>query len=351
MKNFSGLIGLVLLTSLVFPPALGTLTEVMQPSMIAVDGNELYVVDGPTFYVYSLKDLKLLRKFGKKGEGPGELMVFPFMPNKITVLEDRVFVTGLGKAISFSKDGKYIKEFKTHQQVFQLIPAGKNFVARELVRRAQPSYSSITLYNSKMEKLKELYRQDWVTQGTPPRYSIDMLMDFTSIAVWDGKIYIEQSPKGFIIDVFDSDGNKLYRINNDYQKRKITGKDKQSLEQQLADDPSIKNDLKSLGGWKEAKKLFKLVYPDYYPPIKDIEVSGGKLYVRTYNWKGDKGEYLVMDLKGNLLKTIYLSRNLEEGILARIAGGKLYTMTDGKLYFLKENEEEEVWELHIESMQ
>lgn len=350
MRILSGVIGLVLLSSLVFPVVAGTLTEVMKPGMIAIEGNELYVVDGPTFYVYSLKDLKLLRKFGKKGEGPGELTVFPFMPNKITVLKDRVFVTGLGKAISFSRDGKFLREFRTRQQVFQLIPVGKNFVAKEMVRRTQPAYGAITLYNSKMEKLKELYRQSWVTQGTLPKLTVDMLMDFTSIAVADDKIYIEKSPEGFLIDVYDSNGNKLYRIDKKYKKRKVTAEDKVNLEQEMAEDPSTKNDVRALGGWKEARKMFNMVYTDYYPPIKDIEVADGKLYVRTYNWKGDKGEYLCMDLEGKLLKTVYLSRKLEEGILARIAGGKLFTITGGKLYFLKENEEEESWELHVEPM-
>jgi hypothetical protein len=55
-----------------------------------------------------------------------------------------------------------------------------------------------------------------------------------------------------------------------------------------------------------------------------------------------------MDLKGNIIKKVFIPRNLEVGFRARIAGGKLSSISEGRLYYIKENEDEEEWELHVE---
>lgn len=343
-----GLIG----TGAIFSEVVGSLPEVGRPGMIVVSGNQLYVAEGCIFTVYSLDNLEKLRQFGKKGEGPGELIEVPFFPNKITVLKDQIFVTGIGKAISFSKNGDFKSEFRTHQRVFQLLPAGKNFLAREMARENnnKKQVVVVSIYNRKMEKIKELYRQDWVRQGGFPNGSMDMGMDFATVAVNGDKVFVEKSPDGFLIDVYDTEGNKLYAIKKDYEKQPIDAKEKERLENMMKNDPVVKNDMKDMGGWKGLKKLMKFKYPDHYAPIKGIEVSDGKLYVRTFKFKGDKEEYLVMDYKGNLIKKTYISRDLEANILAMVAGSKLYSIYKGKLYYIQENEDEEEWELHVESI-
>lgn len=49
---------------------LGPLPDLMKPESITVHGNELYIVEGAIIHVYSTVDLKLQRKFGKRGPGP-----------------------------------------------------------------------------------------------------------------------------------------------------------------------------------------------------------------------------------------------------------------------------------------
>jgi hypothetical protein len=105
------------------------LTGVLEPESIRVSGNELYVVEGAAIFVYSLKDLSLIRKFGKKGEGPGELKVFPFWPNSITVWPGYIFAEGLDKFIFFSKEGKLIKEHKKIKRFLKVLGLGLRFYA------------------------------------------------------------------------------------------------------------------------------------------------------------------------------------------------------------------------------
>lgn len=337
---------------MLFPEFIGTLPKVMKPSNIVVKNNKLYIAEGAIFSVYSINDQKLLYKFGKKGEGPGELIEIPHIPNKISVQKGKIFVTGIGKAIIFSETGEFISEFKTTQAVFQLIPAGNNFIAKEFAQSkdGKVRYMTITLYNSDMKKLKELYRQPFVQQQGAPGIILDMTLEFTSLVITGEKIFLEESPKGFIIEVFDLNGNKLYDINKKYTKIPLTKKDREELENKLENDPQVKHEAKRMGGWKEMKKFIKMTFQKYFPPIKGIEASGNRLYVRTYNVKDGKDEYIVMDLRGNVKKKVYISSTFEPSINSLIAGGRLSSIENGKLYYLLENEDEEEWELHVEEL-
>ena len=50
-----------------------TLEEVLNPDSIFVSSEKIYITEGATIYVYSKNNLKYVGKFGKKGEGPGEI--------------------------------------------------------------------------------------------------------------------------------------------------------------------------------------------------------------------------------------------------------------------------------------
>ena len=276
MKKFNLFVLFLLFSSLVFPELIGTLPQVMKPQMLVVKCDKFYISEGAKFSIYSLKDHKLINSFGKKGEGPGELIEIPNYPNKITVQGDNIFVTGIGKAITFSKTGEFVREFKTTQAVFQLIPAGKNLIAKEFAQSkdGKVRYMTIALYNSEMKKLKELNRQTWAQQESSPGIILDMSLDFTSIAIEDNKIFIEKSFEGFLIDVYDNNGNKLYAIKKDLPKRKVTSEDRENLEALLRDDPQTRLQASRMGGWKEMKKFIKMNFPDYFQQLRAWRLQG-----------------------------------------------------------------------------
>jgi hypothetical protein len=41
--------------------------DILKPEFIQVDGDELFINEGPSIFIYSLKDFKLKKKFGKQG--------------------------------------------------------------------------------------------------------------------------------------------------------------------------------------------------------------------------------------------------------------------------------------------
>jgi hypothetical protein len=73
-------------------------------------------------------------------------------------------------------------------------------------------------------------------------------------------------------------------------------------------------------------------------------------YVQTYKAKENKEEYVIMDLKGNIIKRVYIQKFDNVTLTGKMLGTKLHTIYNDKLYYLVENEDEEEWELHVEEI-
>ena len=48
------------------------LPELTNPAGILVEDDQIYITQFPEIFIYSLKDFKLKKTFGKRGEGPAE---------------------------------------------------------------------------------------------------------------------------------------------------------------------------------------------------------------------------------------------------------------------------------------
>ena len=345
MKKIILILMLLFISLTLASEKLGTLSDLLKPESITVQGNDLYIVEGATIHVYSIADLKLQIKFGKKGQGPGEMPAAPNYSNKITVFKDHVVAECQNKLVYFSKEGKLQKEIKkTSFTIIQSIPVGKNFAVSKLTpaEDGKTMYHSISLFNSEMKEIKELYRMKFMQQGQPPEAKLNMLFDHPGFKVFDNKIFIEESIEGFIIDVFDENGKKMYRIQKDFEKKKIPGKYKENIIEGLKNDFMIK----ALGGWDNFKTLFKYYFPETFPAIQGIEVSNNKIYVQTYNERNNQDEFIIMDLKGKVKKTIFLPKFRNISLIGSILGAKLHTIQNDILYYLSENEDTEEWEFY-----
>ncbi len=337
---------------------LGTLKEVLVPEMIQVSGDELYVLEGATIYVYSLKDLKLLRKFGQKGEGPGELKIMAAFQNSFTVYPDYVFVQGFDKVIFFSKQGKLIRE-QRFNMITKILPLKEKFVIKTFPfeEKNGKTYWAIKLCDSEIKEIKELYRQEFPIQFQKAENAIPMTPEALNFWVYDDKIFIEESPKGFLIEVFDYEGKKLYQIEKKHEKMKVPEEYKKIVENHLKQDFLHKKVNLFVpfhimeSGWEGFKKWATLIYPEYLPPVRDIFVDNNKIYVQTFKRQGDKQEYIILDLKGKTLKTIHLPVVKSSSFAAEMSGLglKFCAIDKDRFVYLVENEEEE-WEVHKETI-
>ena len=99
----------------------------------------------------------------------------------------------------------------------------------------------------------------------------------------------------------------------------------------------------------------RLEFPSYFPALQTFAAADGKIYAVTYRKKNAKTEVLVLDLKGKLLKTVFLpiyetdeelARTLENRV-AKQTTNSTFVIKNGKFYQVLENQDEESWELHI----
>lgn len=346
----------LLMVSFVLAANLGTLEEVLVPEMIRVSGNELYVLEGAAIYVYSLKDLTLLRKFGKKGEGPGELKIMAAFPNNFTVYPDYVFVQGFDKVIFFSKQGNVIRERRFSLKL-KILPVKEKFVVNTFPFKGRDgkTYGAIKLFDSKMNEIKELYRQEFQVQIHRAENEIPVIPDAINFLVYDDKIFIEESPGGFLIEVFDAGGKKLYQIEKKYEKTPVTEKYKTLAFNHLREDFLQKKVNLFVpfhimeGGWNEFKKWAILIYPDFLPPIRDLFINNNKIYIQTFKRQANKQEFIIMDIKGKTLKTLHLPVVKNSTFAAEMSGLglKFCAINKDRFIYLGENQEEEEWEVHV----
>jgi hypothetical protein len=94
------------------------------PAQIAVDDQHIYIVEESSISVHSLKDFKLKKRFGRKGEGPQEFKSKP----AINVQTDVIVVNSQAKVSFFNKDGTFLKEVNHIVSGSQFLPLGKQFV-------------------------------------------------------------------------------------------------------------------------------------------------------------------------------------------------------------------------------
>ncbi len=340
---------MVLGFSLLFSKNIGPVPGVLKPNMMEVAGNELYIVEGAVISVYSLNGLQLLRQFGREGEGPGELKVVPYYNNRLKVFPGFILAESVDKLVYFSKKGAVIKEIRKPVESSFFSPVGKNFVGKKAKQDPEQkrTFVVISLYDPELQEIKELYRQKFVQQRSGRGVTIQLLSDLVNFQVWDNKIFIEKSPEGFLIDVFDSNGNTLYQINRDYEKIKVTGAHKEAAIKEIKEDPTIKRRIKQFGSWENLQQMMKFTFPDFMPPIQNIEIADGRIYARTFQKKNNNEEYIVMDLEGKMLQKTYIPRVHPLSLKDQLIGVKMAVIRNDKLYYLKENEEQEVWELHV----
>lgn len=336
---------IVMVGSFAFAKKLGVLSKVLEPEMIEVSDNEIYVVEGSSIFMYSLKDLSFIRKFGQKGEGPGELKVNPGVSNILVTPGDSLLFLGPDKAIRFAKTGQVIKEFKIPILTIYLYPLGKNYVGVrfKLITQQKPKIA-VVLFNQEMEEIKELYTQEM----SGARNLVNLTSDALNVSVYNDKIFIDRSPKGFVISVLDANGSQLYQIEKEYKKIKFTEEYEERALNRIKQDKTIRTI-----GWDNFKNLVKFIHDDYLPPIRDLAVTDQRIYVKTYQKQGDKDEFIIMDLKGNILKKVYLPAVKESGFGNEVLGrrAKFYKIYRDKFYYLHENEDEEEWEVHVEPIQ
>ena len=314
------------------------------PHCLHIADSRIYIAQESNVFVYDLKSLKILFKFGKKGQGPGELMKSAFYRNKVSTVNNGILFEGYNKIIFFDKKGNLLWEKRKLPVINQSIPVNNNkFVVRKTVGEGgkKQTRECILILNKKLELEKELFCIDCLQHMMGNKMRLNMLLDIPVFKVWKDKIFVEKSINGFLIDVYNYDGKLLYSIKHPYKNLKFTNEHKKKIIDRFSKDVAIKKE----GGWKQFSKQNDLIYPETFPAIKNFDIFDNKIYVQTYTEKEGKNEYWILDLKGKLLKKTFLPSFDTDSLLDSILGTKLNCIYQNTLYFIEENDNED-WELH-----
>jgi len=325
---------LLFVSSFVFAGQVIPLPGLLKAKNIYVDQEQIFITEGSTIYIYSLKDFKLQKKFGKRGEGPGEFkesgegIKLKFSPENIIVLST-------GRISYFTRDGQFIKDRISNPRAAEFQELGSGFVGRELSREKKGLFFTVNLFDKNLKKGKELYRfkHPFFPRNKPIN---PVFLRGSTYYVYQEKIFYDDEEG--IIHVLDSTGKELYSIRHRFEQVKVKDIHKKRYLMFWRTDNRDEYD-----AFKE-----RLKFPAVFPPIRDFHIVDNKIYVITYEEKDNRCKMLVLDLGGKLLKEVFVP--LVDINMLIPYYYNYYTIHKDKLYILRDNQDTEEWELHIDPL-
>jgi len=342
MKKLSIILSILILTLLVLPmlahaEVLGALPEVGNPHFIAVDNENLYVLEKASVYIYDLKDLTLKKKFGKKGEGPKEFRLGFGEQNLILFPQkENLLIHSIGKITYFTRTGEYIKEMALPSNlrlmnVMAQSIGDNNFVAQSVKfdTKNQSATVTLTLYDKDFKEIKALHQIPFEQRGGK-----SLLPTVQPLIYVNGDKVVAMGEKDvFSLYVFDSKGNKTATIERDYDRLDLGDSYKEKIHTFFKTFPSLRQ------YYEEMKQ--RIAFKDKLPAIQAYWASDQTVYVMTYKEKDGKCEFFVYDFDGKLKKHLYLPVNFTYEIRPTPICFK-----NNVFYQIIENEDSEEFELH-----
>lgn len=307
------------------------LPDLINPTSIAADEDRLYIIDQTSVYIFSSKDIKLLKKFGRRGEGPSEFLTSPGYNMTLYVHPDYLVINSPGKISLFSKQGELIKEQKSSWPLPDIQPLDKFFVGTSSHVENNVRYLDFYLYNQDIKRTNLIFKTRSPFQRLADEYNpLIQTLPFKYYCK-QGKVFINELNE--VIHVFDADGKEIFVLKYDFNKLKTSEKLKEEVYDFYRTNPGTKN------FFEEFKRLMR--FPQNFPPMRDFYVADNKIYVLPYAKENGENIFYIFDMSGKFVKKIPISlkeRNIFEPYPYAIEGSNLYQLT--------ENEEEE-WQLHI----
>jgi hypothetical protein len=311
-----------------------------------IDGNDLFLVDGYSIYIYGLDPVKLKFKVGQKGDGPTDFKYRPLA----YVYPDCIVALDYTKTLWFSRNGELLKtknysdfaDFDTGQEM-RMLPVKNHYI--RIVVDHNLCTQTIYLLDDQFHQIALLHEglYDWWPPGLrdPSKTANFKMIHHTMDAtIWGDRIYIYDSNRGFFIKVFDHTGKLLNTISHNSERcKRITDEFKEkTIAFLLGNDP-----------YDYYKKIPKESFDfyTYYPPLESLRIAEDLLFATTYLEKDQGHEIVVMDKTGQIIKKIYPSLPSFKGYKSMLAKD-LYAFHQNKLYQLIQNKTTGHWELHMD---
>jgi len=326
MKVLIILICLLFAVSL-FGEKITTFSRLSKPEFIKVGENLFCINEGAVVLLYDLKDFKLIKKFGRKGEGPGEFK--PIVKGlEINILKEKIMIESQAKLSFYSLKGDLIKETRLLPKYNELKLLGDRYFATGEKITDKVAHRVVKILGADFNEVKTFYQDEVGYHQEKQGTNYATTWDFD---VGENKFFIVGS-SDFKIDVFNKNGDSLYTISQEYERVKLS--------QEFIDSwfERIKRRL-GMRAYDYMKR--KVRFADFFPAIRDMMVDNGHVCVITYRRQQEKNEFFIYDLEGKLLKKTFLPLQVYDGVSLFP-----YSIKNNYLYQLIDNEDTEEWELH-----
>lgn len=321
---------LCLMTTIASAKRLAVLGENFNAPRLVLDKHYVYIWDSSTLSIniYSRKDFSFAKQFGKKGEGPGE---FTWIQS-FQVYPEILYISSNPKISLFSKEGKLKKEIKLDPNSGNYMALGRNFVSTSYRDPEIPGdyQERINLVGENGKKIKEIYTVRYIPTWTfkEPKNDFRPITDCVEYSVYDRKLFVGNTVRGFYFIVFNERGEKVSEINLPYNKQPVKTDEKEEYIDRLAH-------------WhgEKVRKKYNFVFPDFYPAFASFSTDDDRIYVFLHNphpITNKEQQIVILDLHGKILKKVSMPLPLDAA----------FDIMDGTFYYLSDNEETEMWEIH-----
>ena len=288
---------------------------------IAVDtrGN-IYAVSFKNLGTYIFKfdpQGRLVRTFGSRGAGPGELR-WPFHP--VFDDQDRLYVSDhMSKVVVFDAQGIVDDEKKFNRSIMYVepLPGGDLLVYRpDYERRTPEGFTySLSICDQDFWERAFLDRHRW-SDGN------ERLVPYFVFRVSGDRIFVANEERGYEILAFDLEGRLVRKIRKEYRP--------------VGPSETIKRII--LGpGYRASGTSYARYFPDPMPPLFHFFTDDtGRLFVMTYEEGDGPGEYVydLFDSQG-----VFIGRK-SLGFKWFVYGGAIYSLIrNGRLYCRHERED------------
>lgn len=312
---------------------LAVLPELVNPDMMAIQNQQLFILEGSRVLAYSMKDFKLLKEFGKQGDGPGELNTSTQLKARMQVGDGHIYLSTPFKWVKYSVEGKFIGEKRLPFIGFPVLSFGERFaIAKYIGSNDGVNKQAVILFDKDLKEIKKLYEKEILDFRKTGK--IDIIPQLVLLKNGGGRLYVLDQGKGVYLEVFNVTGDRVRAIQLDSEKIKVTDDYRNQVMEWLGTQPGFKlipEDFKS-----------KIYIPDYLPAVKDFLIADGKIYIHTYKKREEGAEFIILDLEGKLLKRLIIP-----GSEKNIIEPSPYAIIQNRFYYLKEDIDEEEWALHL----
>jgi len=309
----------------------GVLEEVFKPDRFLVARDYVYVGEKHRVSVYAREDLRLIRQFGSAGEGPREFKLGHGVNSLgIDVVDDKLVIGSVGKMSLYTLEGKFMKEFKV-PSFGRLVPLADWYLAAVSLPVAEGfPVQAVVILDGEMNRRKVLLKTD-NPMGMGARFQVPRPR--TLFLAEGERIFVSDDSDILSIRVFDLAGNPVSTIKGPEERVAVSRRFKSMLETFYRTSP----DWKDYWGYIQQH----LAFPDYFPAIRDMFVDQGLVYVQTFVYRDGNAQWLLFGVDGKFKGRAWLPLDNFYTDEATLHG-----VRDGIYFYLRENPDKEVWEVH-----